>query len=210
MSQENTIRVLIVDDHPVIRTGLALMLKYERGMEAVGEAGNGREAVALFRMCRPDVTLMDLRMPDMDGAEAITVIRAEFPAARIILLTTYDGDEDIYRGLRAGAKAYLLKDAPCEELLETIRRVHSGQKCITVEVGAKLAERIEGPALTAREREVLRQMARGSSNQEIGAALFITEGTVKFHVNHILNKLGVNDRTQAVIVALKRGIASLD
>jgi two-component system, NarL family, response regulator len=210
MSQEAPIRVLIVDDHPVIRTGLSLMLKYERGMEAVGEAGNGREAVALYRMCRPNVTLMDLRMPDMDGAEAITAIRAEFPAARIILLTTYDGDEDIYRGLRAGAKAYLLKDAPCEELLETIRRVHSGQKCITMEVGAKLAERIEGPVLTEREREVLRQMARGSSNQEIGAALFITEGTVKFHVNHILSKLGVNDRTQAVIVALKRGIASLD
>jgi DNA-binding NarL/FixJ family response regulator len=210
MSPENPIRVMIVDDHPVIRTGLALMLKYEPNMEAVGEARNGREAVALFRQCRPDVTLMDLRMPDMDGAEAITVIRAECPMARIILLTTYDGDEDIYRGLRAGAKAYLLKDAPCEELLETIRLVHNGQKCITAEVGAKLAERLEGPELTEREREVLRLMAGGRSNQEIGAALFITEGTVKFHVNHILNKLGVNDRTQAVIVALKRGIASLD
>jgi DNA-binding NarL/FixJ family response regulator len=210
MSQGNPIRVLIVDDHPVIRTGLALMLRYEGDIEAVGEAGNGQEAVAMFRLCRPDVTLMDLRMPEMDGAKAITAIRAEFPAARIILLTTYDGDEDIYRGLRAGAKAYLLKDAPCEELLETIRRVHSGQKCITIEVGAKLAERIEGPLLTDREREVLRLMAVGKSNQEIGAALFITEGTVKFHVNHILNKLGVNDRTQAVIVALKRGIASLD
>jgi two-component system NarL family response regulator len=210
MKQGNPIRVLIADDHPVVRTGLALMLKYEPGMETVGEAGSGREAVALFRLHRPDVTLMDLRMPDMDGVEAITTIRAEFPAARIILLTTYDGDEDIYQGLRAGARAYLLKDVPCEELLETIRMVHAGQKCITVEVGARLAERIDGPELTEREREVLRLMATGRSNQEIGAALFITEGTVKFHVNNILSKLGVNDRTQAVIAALKRGIASLD
>lgn len=210
MSEENTIRVLIADDHPVVRTGLALMLKYESDMEAVGEACNGHEAVALFRQHRPDVTLMDLRMPDMDGAEATTTIRAEFPMARIILLTTYDGDEDIYRGLRAGAKAYLLKDAPCEELLDTIRGVYAGQKRITREVGEKLAERMGGPELTEREREVLRLMAKGRSNREIGAALFITEGTVKFHVNHILNKLDVNDRTQAVIVALKRGIASLD
>ncbi len=210
MSQENTIRVLIADDHPVVRTGLALMLKYEPDMEAVGEAGNGSEAVALFRLHRPDVTLMDLRMPQMDGAEAITAIRAEFPAARIILLTTYDGDEDIYRGLRAGARAYLLKDAPCEELLETIRAVNAGHKRITLEVGAKLAERMDGPQLTEREREVLRLMAAGRSNQEIGAALFITEGTVKFHVNHILNKLNVSDRLQAAMTALKRGIASLD
>jgi two-component system, NarL family, response regulator len=210
MSQENNIRVLIADDHPVVRKGLALMLKYEPDMEVVGEAGNGCEAVALFGKHRPDVTLMDLRMPEMDGAEATTTIRAEFPTARIILLTTYDGDEDIYRGLRAGAKAYLLKDAPCEELLETIRAVHAGEKRITLEVGAKLAERMEGPELTEREREVLRLMATGRSNQEIGTALYITEGTVKFHVNHILNKLDVTDRTQAVIVALKRGIASLD
>lgn len=210
MSQENTIRVLIADDHPVVRTGLALMFKYEPDMEAVGEASNGREAVALYHLHRPDVTLMDLRMPDMDGAQATTAIRADFPAARIILLTTYDGEEDIYRGLRAGAKAYLLKDAPCDELLETIRAVYAGQKRITMEVGAKLAERMGGPELSGREREVLRMMATGRSNQEIGAALCITEGTVKFHVNHILTKLDVNDRTRAVIVALKRGLASLD
>jgi DNA-binding NarL/FixJ family response regulator len=204
------IRVLIADDHPLVRTGLALMLKYEPGMETVGEACNGREAIALYARHKPDVTLMDLRMPEIDGVAAIIAIRAEFPNARIILLTTYDGDEDIFRGLRAGAKAYLLKDAPCEELLDTIRIVHAGQKRITMEVGAKLAERMENPVLTEREREVVRLMATGLSNQEIGAALFITEGTVKFHVNHILHKFDVTDRTQAVIVALKRGIASLD
>ncbi|HZO90836.1 MAG TPA: response regulator transcription factor [Chthonomonadaceae bacterium] len=209
MRSENPIRVLVADDHPVVRRGLALMLKYEPDMEAIGEASSGREAVALFRLHRPEVTLMDLRMPDMDGVEAITSIRAEFPAARIILLTTYDGDEDIYQGLRAGAQAYLLKDAPCEELLETIRVVYAGHKRIPPAVGAKLAEHMSGSELTARELEVLRLMAKGQSNQEIGVALCITEGTVKYHVNHILSKLAVTDRTQAVIVALKRGLASL-
>lgn len=209
MSQEHSIRVLIADDHPVVRTGLALMLKYEPDMEAVAEASNGHEAVELFRLHQPDVTLMDLRMPQMEGVEAITTIRAEFPAARIILLTTYDGDEDIYRGLRAGAKGYLLKDASCDELLEAIRVVHAGRSRIPPEVGAKLAERMSNPELSVREQEVVRLMATGKSNQEIGTALGITEGTVKFHVNNILSKLQVNDRTQAVIKALKRGIASL-
>lgn len=209
MSQEHSIRVLIADDHPVVRTGLALMLKYEPDMEAVAEASNGHEAVELFRLHQPDVTLMDLRMPQMEGVEAIATIRAEFPAARIILLTTYDGDEDIYRGLRAGAKGYLLKDASCDELLEAIRVVHAGRSRIPPEVGAKLAERMSNPELSVREQEVVRLMATGKSNQEIGTALGITEGTVKFHVNNILSKLQVNDRTQAVIKALKRGIASL-
>ena len=208
--QEPNIRILIADDHPVVRSGLALMVTNEPGMEAVATAANGLEAVDMFRVHRPDVTLMDMRMPDMPGTDAITAIRAEFPSARIILLTTYDGDEEIYRGLQAGAQAYLLKDAPCEELLETIRIVHSGRKRITMGVGAKLAARLANPELTEREREVLRLMTQGKSNQEIGTALFITEGTVKFHVNHILNKLDVTDRTQAVITALKRGIASLD
>lgn len=209
MSQEHSIRVLIADDHPVVRTGLALMLKYEPDMEAVAEASNGHEAVELFRLHQPDVTLMDLRMPQIEGVEAIATIRAEFPAARIILLTTYDGDEDIYRGLRAGAKGYLLKDASCDELLEAIRVVHAGRSRIPPEVGAKLAERMSNPELSVREQEVVRLMATGKSNQEIGTALGITEGTVKFHVNNILSKLQVNDRTQAVIKALKRGIASL-
>jgi DNA-binding NarL/FixJ family response regulator len=209
MPNRDMIRILIADDHPVVRTGLSLMIQYEPGMEIVGEAANGEEAVSLFRQHRPDVTLMDLRMPLMDGVEAITKIRSEFMSARIILLTTYDGDEDIYRGLSAGAKAYLLKDTPCAELLATIRVVHAGQKRITAEVGTKLAERMNGTALTDREHEVLRWMAMGKTNQEIADVLFITEGTVKYHVNHILTKLEVRDRTQAVIVALRRGMATL-
>ncbi|HLJ55063.1 MAG TPA: response regulator transcription factor [Chthonomonadaceae bacterium] len=202
--------MLIVDDHALVRTGLALMLQYEPGMEVVAEACNGREAVDLFQRHVPDVTLMDLRMPEMDGVEAITAIRSRYPVARIIVLTTYDGDEDIFRGLRAGAQAYLLKDTPCDDLLETVRLVHAGKKHITKEVGAKLAERTGFPELTEREMEVLGCMVKGMSNQEIGDVLFIAEGTVKFHVNHILNKLNVNDRTQAVIAALKRGLANLD
>ena len=209
MSPVRSIRVLIADDHPVVRTGLALMIKYEEGMEAVAQVSNGAECVKLYRELMPDVVLMDLKMPEMDGVQATATILSEFPAARIILLTTYDGDDDIYRGLRAGARAYLLKDASCSDLLETIRIVHTGKKHITREVGAKLAERLDEPELTERERDVLRLMARGKSNVDIGDELCITEGTVKFHINHILSKLSVNDRTQAVIVALKRGIVSL-
>ena len=210
MTLQNNIRILIADDHPVIRRGLALMLQYEADMEVIAEAKNGLEALEMFRLNQPDVTLMDLRMPVMDGVEAIIGIRTEFPNARIILLTTYDGDEDIYQGLRAGAKAYLLKDAPCEELLEALRVVYTGQKIVMREVGTKLAERAGLPDLTERELQVLRMLAKGKNNQEIGAALFIAEGTIKFHMNHILSKLGVEDRTQAVIVALKRGLAHLN
>lgn len=204
------IRVLIADNHAVMRKGLSLILQYEPDLEAVAEASNGAEAVALFRKHRPDVTLMDLRMPVMDGAEATEQICAEFPGARIILLSTYDGDEDVYRGLRAGARAYLLKESPAEELLDTIRLVHTGQTRITEAAGTRLAERLSGPELTERERGVLRLMAQGQSNQEIAAALFVSEGTVKFHINHILSKLGVGDRTQAVVTALKRGIVILE
>ncbi len=210
MNPGSNIRVLLADDHPVMRQGLALILDNENDMTVVDQAGNGQEAVALFRRHRPDVTLLDLRMPVMGGVEAITAIRAESPSARLVLLTVYDGDEDIYRGLRAGARAYLLKDTPCDEILETIRAVHAGHKHIPSPIGAKLAERVNGQELSEREREVLRLMAKGKSNQEIGAALRISESTVKFHVNHILSKLEVSDRTQAVIIALKRGIASLE
>jgi two-component system, NarL family, response regulator len=209
MSLDKPIQVLIVDDHPVVRTGLALMIKYEADMVAIAEASNGLEAVERFRQHQPDVTLMDLRMPQMDGVGAIAAIRSQFPEARIILLTTYDGDEEIYQGLRAGAKGYLLKDASCDQLLEAIRAVHEGRSQIPAAVGAKLAERMGNPELSDREREVVQLMAKGMSNQDIGFKLKITEGTVKFHVNNILSKLQVHDRTQAVIMALKRGIASL-
>jgi len=209
MGQVKPIRVLIVDDHPVVRTGLALMLKYEPDMAAIAEASNGLEAVQRFREHQPDVTLMDLRMPEMDGVAAIAAIRAEFGEARIILLTTYDGDEEIYQGLRTGAKGYLLKDASCEELLAAIRAVHEGRSHIPAAVGAKLVERMGNPELSDREREVVQLIAKGMNNQEIALALNIAEGTVKFHVNNILSKFQVHDRTQAVIVALKRGIASL-
>ena len=210
MSQDKTIRVMIADDHPVLRTGLTLMFKYEPEIEVVAVAANGQEAVELFQEHHPDVTLMDLRMPLLNGAETTAAIRKTFPSARIIVLTTYDDEEAIYQCLRAGAQAYLLKDTTCEEILQTIRLVYAGQKRITDYVGIKLAERASLPVLTEREVEVLQQMARGRSNKEISAALFIAEGTVKFHINHILNKLAVNDRTQAVITALKRGLATLD
>lgn len=204
-----SIRVLIADDHPVVRQGLATMVKYESDLELVGEASNRQEAVELFRLYQPDVALVDLRMPKMNGVEAISTIHNEFPEARVIILTTYDGDEDIYRGLQAGAKAYLLKDAPCEELLAAIRTVYKGQSHIPTVVGAKLAERINHPKLSPRELDVIRLMTQGKSNREIGEVLCISEGTVKFHVNNILSKFQVHDRTQAVIMALKRGITSL-
>lgn len=209
MASQVSIRVLVVDDHPVVRNGLAMMLKYEPGMELVAEASNGQEAVALFGQCQPDVTLMDLRMPGMSGVDAIATIRKEFADARFIILTTYDGDEDIHRGLQAGAKAYLLKDGPSEEILAAIRKVYGGKSHIPTEVGAKLAERMQSEDLSPRELEVVQLMAQGKSNREIGDLLKITEGTVKYHVNNILSKLQVHDRTQAVITALKRGIASL-
>jgi DNA-binding NarL/FixJ family response regulator len=203
------IRILIVDDHPIVRNGLVLMVKYESGMETVAEASSGAEAIAQFHQHQPDVTLMDLRLGDMNGVEVIASIRQNFPAARIVILTTYDTDEDIYRGLQTGAKGYILKDAPLDELLKAIRTVHAGQQYIPPEVGAKLAERLSRPQLSDREREVLQLMAQGKSNQDVADSLHIAENTVKYHVNNILSKLGVSDRTQAVLLALKRGIANL-
>ncbi len=204
-----SIRILIADDHPVVRNGLVLLIRYEPGMEAVAEARDGAEAITLYRQHLPDITLMDLRMPNVGGVEAIVTIRQAFPNARIILLTTYDGDEDIYRGLEAGARGYLLKDAPLEQVLEAIRRVHSGQNYVPPEVGAKLVARLSSPQLSDREREVLNLMAKGKSNQAMASELYISEATIKFHITNILSKLQVSDRTQAVLVALKRGIANL-
>ncbi|MBW4471526.1 MAG: response regulator transcription factor [Stenomitos rutilans HA7619-LM2] len=208
MSQAN-IRVLIADDHPIVRNGMMLLIKYEPGMETVAEASNGLEAVQLFRQHQPDVTLMDLRMPELSGVQAISTIRDEFPHAVIIVLTTYDGDEEIYQGLQAGAKGYLLKDAPLDQVLEAIRIVHVGQNYIPPEVGAKLVERMSRPQLSDRERDVLGLMVKGKANQDIANSLYISEGTVKFHISSILRKLQVSDRTQAVLIALKRGITRL-
>lgn len=209
MSQSATVRVLLVDDHSVVRQGLAAMIDNEPDLTVVGQAGNGQEAINQYRQLQPDVILMDLRMPHLSGVEATSAICAEFPNARIIVLTTYDGDEDIYRGLRAGARGYLLKDAEPDALLNAIHIVHSGQQYIPAEVAAKLAQRINRPELTERELEVIHLMVDGLSNHDIGVALNIAESTVKFHINRILSKLGVSDRTQAVVTALRRGLAKL-
>ncbi|MEH2088163.1 response regulator transcription factor [Nostoc sp.] len=209
MSPSTAIRVLIVDDHSIVRQGLAAMIENEPDMTVVGQAGNGQEAIAQYRQLQPDVTLIDLRMPQVSGVDAIVAICAEFAHARMIVLTTYDGDEDIYRALRAGAKGYLLKDAEPDALLNAIHIVHRGQQYIPSEVAAKLVQRMNIPELSDREQEVVRQMVLGLSNHDIAAALNITESTVKFHINKILSKLGVSDRTQAVIIALKRGLAKL-
>lgn len=206
MKRDKAIRLLIADDHTIVREGLITLLGRQPDMRIIGEASNGEEALALYRSHRPDITLMDLRMPLMDGVQAITTIRAEFPTARIIILTSYDGDEDIYRGLRAGAMAYLLKTGSREELLETIYRVREGLMHIPAEVAKKLAERMTTTKLTPRELEVLEHMADGQSNQEISRALCISESTVKVHVTSILHKMQVNDRTQAVTMALRRGL----
>ncbi|MBD1871316.1 response regulator transcription factor [Cyanobacteria bacterium FACHB-471] len=209
MSQPAVIRVLIVDDHAIVQQGLAAIIDEESDLTVIGRAMDGIEAIEQFRQEQPDVTLMDLRMPRMGGVEAITAICAEFNTARIIVLTTYDGDEDIYQGLRSGAKGYLLKDCKPNELRTAIRTVHNGQQYIPPNVGAKLVERMTNPELTDRELEVLQLVAQGMSNLEVSTALGITEGTVKSNMNRILSKLGVKDRTQATIIALKRGIASL-
>jgi DNA-binding NarL/FixJ family response regulator len=210
MERDHPIRILIADDHEVVRQGLAAIVESEPGMTVVAEARNGLEAVEQFRRERPDLALIDLKMPELDGVGAITAIREEFPRANILVLTTYDRDEDIFRSLRAGAKAYLLKDAAGHELLAAIRDVAHGHRHLSPEVAGKLAEHVAYPALTDREREVLRLMASGKSNRAIGSALFISEGTVKTHVNNILSKLGVGDRTEAVTTALRRGLVELD
>lgn len=203
---EKRIRVLIVEDHHVVRKGLMALLASVPDVEVVGEASDGVEAVACFGTLQPDVTLMDLRLPKMAGVDAITRIRAQFPAARFIVLTTFDGDEDIYRSLQAGAKAYLLKGMTCEELVSTIHAVHSGRTFIPPQIAEKLAERMSWQELTARELRVLERIVAGRANKEIAADLNISETTVKSHVNSLLGKLGVADRTHAATLAIQRGI----
>jgi DNA-binding NarL/FixJ family response regulator len=203
------IRVLAVDDHPLLREGIAALIEIEEGMELVGEASNGREALDLFRKSQPDITLMDLQMPEMNGIDAIGAIRGEFPDARIIVLTTHPGDVQVSRALKAGARGYLLKGMLRKELSETIRAVHAGQKRISSEAAAEIAEHAIDDALTPREIDVLRLIAAGNANKEIGAQLSLTEVTVKSHVKNIFAKLCANDRTHAVTIALKRGIIDL-
>ena len=205
----NLIRILAVDDHPMLREGIASLVACQSDMELVAEASTGREALEQFRNHRPDITLMDLQMPDMGGIEAMVAIRNEFPEARIIVLTTYKGDAQVVRALKAGARAYLLKGLLRKELLETIRAVYAGQKRIPPEVAAVLADHAVDEALTAREIDVLRLIAGGNANKLIGDQLSITEETVKGYVKSILSKLGASDRTHAVTVALKRGIIDL-
>ena len=208
-TKENPIRIVIADDQHLVRQGFRSMLERLPSMEVVAEASTGKEAVEQYARHQPDI-LLDLRFPDVCGVEVIRAIREQFLIARIIVLTTYDGDDEIYQSLQAGARAYLLKDVTLEELVDCIEKVHRGQTCVPPPVAAKLAERTASPELTERELDVLRRIVAGRSNKEIAADLGITEGTVKTHVNHVLDKLGVHDRTQAVTTALKRGIVRME
>jgi DNA-binding NarL/FixJ family response regulator len=210
MTPEHPIKVLCVDDHPLVRKGIASILANEADMELVGEAGNGREAVELFKQSHPDVTLMDLRMPDMDGVQATRAIRNEFPEAKIIALTSYDGDQDIYRALEAGVRGYMLKEMVHTDVLRAIRTVHSGKRLMPHEVAERLSEYFPQVALTPREVEVLGFVARGMANKEIAEKLGTASGTIKMHIQNILEKLGAADRTHAVTIAIQRGILHLE
>jgi two-component system, NarL family, response regulator len=207
--QQEIIRILTVDDHQLLREGIVAVLERQLDMSVVGQAGSGREAIESFRRLRPDVTLMDLRMPDMSGLEAISAIRTEFPSARIVVLTTYAGDVQAAAALKAGAAGYLLKNLVRKELVETIRTVHAGKRSVPVEIATEIAEHVADDNLTAREIEVLRRVAAGKSNKLVAAELDISEGTVKTHMKSILPKLDASDRTHAVMIALKRGILEL-
>lgn len=204
------IRIMVVDDHTVVRQGLVALLSTVPDLSVIAEAADGQEAIEAHRKYKPDITLMDLRLPKVAGADAISQIRQESPTARIIVLTTFDGDEDIYRALQAGAKGYLLKGTDADELTAAIRSVYAGKSKIPAFVAEKLAERMGGPALTTRELEVLKRIVAGRSNKEIAGDLHISEATVKTHINSLLSKLGVNDRTQAATTALQRGIVHLE
>ena len=209
MSAPSRIRIFSVDDHPLMREGIAAVIKNEPDMLLVAEAASGRDAIAGFREHRPDVTLMDLRLPDIGGIDTMIAIRTEFPNARVIMLTTFEGDAEIQRALEAGAQGYMLKSMPRKQLVEMIRRVHAGKKQIPPEVAAHLAEHFGSDALSKREIEVLEKIAGGNRNSDIAALLFISEETVKGHIKHIMEKLGAGDRTEAVAIAIRRGIIQL-
>lgn len=203
------IRVFSVDDHPLLREGVSALINNQADMTMVAEASNGAEAIKLFKQHVPDVTLLDLRLPDMSGIDILIAIRTEFPEARVIILTTFEGDVEIHRALQAGARGYLLKNMPPSELLDVIRQVHAGKKRIPPAIASQLAEHMSDESLTEREVEVLRQVADGNKNRDIAKKLFISEETVKVHIKHIMEKLGATDRTQAVAIGVRRGIIQL-
>jgi DNA-binding NarL/FixJ family response regulator len=208
-ASSDVIRVMCVEDHRIVREGIALIINQERDMEVVGACATGEEAIVLYRSCRPDVTLMDLRLGRTSGVDAIKAIRKEDPQARIVVLTMYEGDEDIYRAHAAGATTYLLKDTLSSDLIDVVRAVHAGERPVRPDVQARLAQRAAGPTLTSREIEVLQLVSEGLRNKEIGATLGITEGTVQIHVKNIFGKLNVNDRTGAVQIAVRRGLIQM-
>lgn len=209
MNDQPRIRVFSADDHPLLREGIAAVINNQPDMVMVAQAATGREAVQMFREHRPDVTLMDLRMPDISGIDAMNAIRHEYPDARIVMLTTFEGDVEIQRALAAGARGYILKNMPPKDLVDVVRQVHAGKKRIPHEIAAQLAEHMADETLTAREIDVLRRVAGGNRNRDIADLLFISEETVKVHVKHIMEKLGARDRTEAVAIGLRRGIIQL-
>ncbi|HEX8264818.1 MAG TPA: response regulator transcription factor [Pyrinomonadaceae bacterium] len=206
---QSIIRIMTVDDHPLVHEGIAALLADQPGMEIITNALSGREALEKYREFRPDVTLLDLRLGDMSGIDALIAIRGEFPGARVIMLTMFEGDVEIQRAMKSGASAYLLKSMSSDTIVETIRRVHTGKKHVAPEIAAQLAEHLGEETLSPRETEVLRLVSGGNRNQDIAVKLFISEETVKIHVRHILEKLNASDRTQAVAIALRRGIIQL-
>lgn len=210
LKKQNEITVMLVDDHPAFRKGMAALIESEPDLRVVAETGDGRKALDVYRQSRPDVVLMDLRLPGIGGVEAIIAIRKEFPDARVIVLTTFDMDEDIFRAIQSGAKSYLLKDTPDDELAGTIRAVHTGKQMLPSKVAERLAARRQRADLSERELEALQLLTKGRSNKEIGTALFITEDTVKAHLKTLFSKLKVKDRTEAAISAIKHGIVHLE